>query len=229
MNRLKHIKEKAIELRKRGTSLNDLCNMLGMKKTTVYYWIKDVVVEDMNAFIKNNKEKIKKSALAASYANRAKYNKIHETYKCKAVKIWVLYKNNRSFREFIMGYICEGYKKTKHVLSICNSDPLFMTFNKKWFDILNFHKKKLEYTVQIHKDQNEEEIYTFWKNSLAIEENIRIIQKSNSGNLKKRNWNCLHGVLSIRISDAYLKTMLDVWIDSYKKEFVESISPIVIT
>lgn len=229
MIRFNHVKEKAIELRKRGKSLTDLCLMLGISKSTIYCWIKDVIVEDVNVFIKNNKEKIKKSTLVAAWANKTKFNRIHESYRKSAKIIWDKNKDNKSFREFIMGYICEGYKKTKHLISICNSDPIFMTFNKKWFEILNFRNKKIEYNLQIHLDQKEEEIVLFWKDVLGIDKEIKVRQKSNSGNLNKRNWNCKYGVITISIADSYLKTMLDTWIDFYKEELVMSIVPIVMT
>ena len=223
MNKYKHIRNKAVLLREDGHSLNTICKMLNRSKTTVYYWIKNIVIKRKRLFLSfNNANHLKKCHILAGTALRNKFKRIHEEYENRACKIWEHNFDNVCFLEFLMGYMTEGFKKGKWVVGVCNSDMSFMLFMKNWFEILNINKKEIQYEIQLHVDQNEDEVKDFWDKNLNIS-NIRTIRKSNSGKMKGRNWNSKYGVLSLRFYDAYLKTMINTWTNLYKKDIVKKI------
>lgn len=56
MVKLLHLKAKAIEFREKGYSLNDICKRLNKGKSTVFYWIKDTIIIDKNAFLNSCKD-----------------------------------------------------------------------------------------------------------------------------------------------------------------------------
>ena len=221
MNKFKHLREKAVSLRENGYSLPDICRMVNKSKTTVYYWIKDVEMKRVNVFLKRNKEKIKLSTLKAGLAQRRKFKKIHNEHKEQAIKLWENYLvNDNDFKKFIMAYACEGDRKSKHQVGICNSNFILMDYFHKWFKVINFHNKKFDYFVQLHLDQDSEEIISYWKQILGVSE-IKTLMKSNSGRMKGRNWNCKYGVLTIRFCDAYLKSMISTWMKLLYNELEE--------
>jgi hypothetical protein len=220
MNKYEHLKEKAKKLRENGYSLSDICERLNKGKSTVFYWIKNTEIKKKNIFIKRSKQRIKKNCIIAGKAVSKKYEIIHEEYKKTAVKLWEeSLKNNSDFRLFLMYYACEGYRKNKWVVSLCNSDPSLIKYCTLWFQKINIRHKEMKYKIQLHVDQNEKEIKKFWKNFLNIN-TIKTIRKSNSGKMSGRNWNSKYGVLNIFFCDAYIKTMIDEWIILLKKDII---------
>lgn len=218
MNNLQHLRIKAIEFRKKGYSLNEICKRLNKRKSTVYYWIKNVEIERKNAFLKKCQINMRKSAIEASKYNRIKYKKIHEEYRLKAINLWENnLKFNNNFKLFLMLYSCEGDRKSKYYIRLSNSDTTLLIFCHNWFKKLNINNKIFEYNIQLHVDQNEKEIIAFWKSTLSINE-IKVRRKSNTGKMFKRNWNSKYGVLSISFCDSYLKTMIDTWISLLKEK-----------
>ncbi len=215
MKKLEHVRDKAVHFRKNGFSLPDICERLNQPKTTVYYWIKNVVMEKPNAFLERTKSKSKKAAQAV----RKKFRKIHREARKQAVVEWVVLKKEPGFCLFLMMYLCEGHRKTRHRVSVANSDDTLMRLSVYWMRRINYRKKLLHCTVQIHIDQDEDKIINFW-NLVLHPDTIKISRKSNSGKLSGRNWCSKNGVATIMIRDAYLKTKLDFWMDQLKKEFM---------
>jgi hypothetical protein len=220
MNKYKHLKEKAFKLRENGYSLPDICKRLNKGKSTVYYWIKNVTVKKTNVFLTRTALKIKKNCTKLGKALRIKYEKVHKEYKNIAIELWEnRFKNNTDFKLFLMYYACEGDRKSKWAIGLCNSDPSLIQYCAFWFKKINIRNKPIDYSIQLHIDQNEEEVKNYWKKLLNIIE-IKTIRKSNSGKMSGRNWNSKYGVLSVRFYDAYLKTMINVWISLLKNEII---------
>lgn len=220
MKKFEHLREKALCLRKDGKSLNDICEMLNRSKTTVYYWIKDVEIINKNAFLNTRKQKINKAQKNAALSTRRKFKLLHDVAREEAIKFWEENKEKQDFILFVMLYWCEGYKRTKHTCSVVNSDHRLMKLALKWLSSLS--KKKVNYEVRLHEDQNEQGVVNFWKNELNITEEIKTLKKSNSGKMKGRNWNSKNGLLEISVYDAYLKTKIDTWID-FQRELIDSL------
>lgn len=215
MNRYAHLKHKAIQLREKGNSIDDICKMLNKGKSTVWYWIRNTKIAKPSIFITRKKFRNKLSLIRACAANSLKYRRNHETARTLAEQEWKTLSNE--LKQFIMLYWCEGYKKTKHAVSVANSDPRLISFANKQMGMINYHDKRITCMLQIHDDQDEVELVKFWK-SIVGDKPVRVLYKSNSGKLKGRNWNCKFGVLSITIMDAYLKSKIDVWIKCLASE-----------
>ena len=218
MNKNLHLREKAVELRKKGYSLPAICDRLKKSKTTVYYWIKDIEIEKINIRIKSCRKNTKEHALRGGLANQRKYKKIHDEHKKIAAQEWEeKYKDNDEFKLFLMLYLTEGYRKGRFGLSLANSNPTLIVFAKKWFDILNIRKKNMRYSIQIHVDQDETKVKNYWKDLLGASE-IKVSRKSNSGKLGHRYWASEYAVLTLEFFDAYVKTMLDYWMEQFQLE-----------
>ena len=64
--------------------------------------------------------------------------------------------------------------------------------------IRRFARNKVTYTFQYHADQDPEYLIRFWSSYLGVEpEPFRYQRKSNSGQLKGRNWRSRWGVLTV--------------------------------
>lgn len=204
MNKYKHLKEKAQELRKDGYKLPKICEMLNINKSTIYEWLKE-----MPDYV-SERNHSNKSLAAALAANKIKYKNLRNSAYEEGK---ILYMNDeKNLRDFALLYLTEGHRKTKHTPSICNSNPNIVLFAKNILE--KYSSRKLDYGLQYHIDQDENELKNFWSRYLSINSDvIKLTRKSNSGNLKGRKWASVHGILMVRTNDSYLREKIQAWMD----------------
>jgi len=215
MNKYKHLKLKAIELRKKGHTLLEICNYLSLPKTTIYEWIK--TLNKLSERTQKQKDCLKKATQKNIEIAKEKRNL---SYKQGLEEYEKLSKINL-FKEFIMLYMGEGFRKSKCEVGITNSTLELILLAKYWFELIA-PNKDLKYNVQIHVDNNENDIKEYWSKNLKIDKNkIKIIRKSNSGNLSGRKWRSVYGVFSIRFCDTSLKCKINAWMQKIKEEILK--------
>jgi hypothetical protein len=123
-----------------------------------------------------------------------------------------------TFRDFVVLYIAEGYKRDRNRVQIGNSDERIVAMAAGWLSSLT--TGRLIYSVQYHADQVLEELRSFWGAVLGIDGKTIVLQrKSNSGQLSGRQWRCAHGVMSIRVNDTLLRARLQAWIDRVRADW----------
>jgi len=123
-----------------------------------------------------------------------------------------------TFRDFVVLYIAEGYKRNRNRVSIANSDVRVMTMSAEWLGLLS--SKRLTYSLQHHADQDLEKLRVHWGRALGIEGSvIRMQRKSNSGQLSGRCWRSQYGVLSVDACDTLLRARLQAWIDRVRGDW----------
>jgi hypothetical protein len=114
--------------------------------------------------------------------------------------------------------LTEGYKRSRNVASIGNSDPAAVLLAKTWLRRLS--RNPLRYSVQVHVDQNLDEIKRFWGTTLGVEPtSINLQRKSNSNRLSGRTWRSEYGVLTVAAGDTYLRARLQAWMECIQDEW----------
>ena len=212
MNKYKHLKEKAIVLRKNGKSLNDISEMLSLNKATVYYWIKGEKLPTT--------DKQRESARAAGIATKKKHDTLRQEAYREGEKEYVSLIAQPTFRDFVVLYLTEGYRRTRHAVSLGNSNPQIVKLAHYWMSRLKNPKRPLDFTVQCHVDNDENEIRKFWADVLGIQPSrVKITRKSNSGELSGRQWRSVNGVLTVRVSDTYFRSRVDAWMTLLQQEW----------
>jgi len=213
MKKYEHLREKAIRFRDKGMSLGDICERLSLNKTTVYYWIKDT--ESLKAT-----KKQKKSAIAAGKVSHKKFKKLREDAYDLGIEQYNKFTKEKTFKDFVVIYLTEGYRRSRNSVSIANSNENIVLLSYKWIKKLANPKRKMIYSLQCHADNNENELKEYWSKLLGIEaELIRVIRKSNSGKMSGRNWRSKYGVFSVGVSDTYLRSRIQAWMDLLQKEW----------
>ena len=115
-------------------------------------------------------------------------------------------------------YIAEGYKRSRHTASICNSDPAVVLMAAAWMTKLS--GKPYIVSVQHHADQDPAELQRFWGEKLQVpSEDVRLQPKTNSGQLRGRVWRCPYGVASVAIHDTYFRARIGAWMDRIKESW----------
>lgn len=125
-----------------------------------------------------------------------------------------------NFRDFLVVYLCEGYKRNRNMVQVTNSDPVIIglcyPFIKKWT------KNKISCFVQVHHDDDQKEIVKEWGNLLDIDPkqirvHLRAEKKSN------RKGKLPYGIFTFRVGDTYLRAKLEAWISRLKESWVETL------
>jgi hypothetical protein len=122
-----------------------------------------------------------------------------------------------TFRDFVVLYIAEGPKRKRNSVEFVNSDLCMVKLANRW--ICEFARNKIEYRLQCHIDHDEGELKQYWGTGLNIEpEMIKVMPKSNSGQLSGRQFRSQYGLLMVRVGDTYLRARLQAWAGSLKRK-----------
>ena len=128
---------------------------------------------------------------------QARYRRLREAAYDEASECFLGLVQRPGFRDFLILFITEGHRRSRHEVAIANSDPAVVFLAARWMRHLS--RRKMSYSVQVHADQDLEEVRAFWSQVLGVSpEEIRLQRKSNSNQLSHRTWRSEHGVLTIR-------------------------------
>jgi hypothetical protein len=204
-----YLREKARALRTdRQLSIVEIGTRLGLPKTTVYYWVRDLPLARPHHANPGQRRGNKQM--------RAKYRKLRdEAYECGRREFDAL-AADPTFRDFVCLYVAEGYKRQRNSVSLCNSDAAVVKLAAKW--IRDFSSNKVTYQVQYHADQSPVALRRYWAAVLEVDaDEIGLQRKSNSNRLSGRSWRCVNGVCSVRAWDTLFRARLQAWMDCLQR------------
>lgn len=160
-------KQKAIQLRKNGYSYNYISEKLGLAKSTLSYWFRDIPYIPNEEVIRRIGEGKLKMAITKSR------QKMESTLKAKEKAkedVGVLTKRDL----FMIGiglYMGEGSKTTGSI-RIINSDPQILQFAVQWFKkICDLRDENFSLAVHLYPDNEIEKSLMFWSKTLNIPKN----------------------------------------------------------
>jgi transcriptional regulator with XRE-family HTH domain len=206
-----YIREKARELRtEKRLTIDELAERLAIPRTTVFYWVRDLPI--------GQTEKRTRAAYRAGQVTRRIHRGRREAAYAQGQLEYPALLNEPTFRDFVCMYIGEGYKRSRNVVAIGNSDPAVVKLSAAW--IRRLASNPLSFSFQHHADQDPTKVCAFWAMLLDVEPSaIKFQRKSNSGQLSARTWRSEHGVLQIRSADTYLRARLQAWMDCVRAEW----------
>ena len=196
-------------------SLDEIAECLALGKTTIWYWINDL----RDPAIKHRETPGRQRArAAAAVVNKHRFAAARrESYQAGWDEFPAL-DAQTGFRDFVCMYIGEGYKRNRNRVMIANSDPKVVRLADIW--ICRLAANKIDYALQYHADQDPEELVQFWAQYLGADvAAFRFQRKSNSGQLKGRNWRSRWGVLSVGSNDTQFRARLQAWIDRVQRSW----------
>jgi len=205
-----------------GDRLVDISTRLNLNKSTVWYWVKDLERPHpkRKETCKNNPALAKAQRKAAA-ATKKKWAEWRARAYDEACKEAPLFFQDPLFRDYVMLYLTEGFRRTRNEVSVGNSNPALVKLAYWWVQQHTTKpEKKIRFTLQIHKDQDEKQVKRFWAKALQVSSRrIKTIRKSNSGQLKGRKWRSQHGVLTVAVSDTWLRSKIQAWMDHLEEEW----------
>jgi len=197
-----------LRVEKRFT-LDELVDCLALPRTTVYYWIRDLPLARPRSTAAQAK---------GTAAMQAKYRRLREQAYAQGWAEFDELVSVPTFRDFVVLYIAEGYKRNRNRVALGNSDPRLVAVTARWLAALS--TKRLSYALQHHADQDPARLRSHWAQVLDIDGSvIRLQRKSNSGQLRGRIWRSEFGVLTVETGDTLLRARVQAWIDRVRGDW----------
>lgn len=165
-------KDRAIKLRKKGQSIRDIEKILGVARSTLSGWLKNI---ELTA---GQKEKLYQNWLAALVKARLKASHVHHAGKLKRVgkirkeveEFTTRIKIDKVLGELIFSifYLAEGTKR-ENTVTIASSNPnLLKSFLNLFRYLYNPDEEKFRCCLHLRKDQSEMQIKNYWSTILNI-------------------------------------------------------------
>ncbi len=221
-------KTEAIKLRKLGKSYNEITKLLKVPKSTLSYWLRDIVLskkaksrirdrvyeKSVKALLRRNKEQ---TAVAEKKAKN-----IHD----KAVSEVKKLKQNNLFLVGISLYWGEGYKRGAEgsvwkCVDFTNSDPSMIKMMMRFFrEICKVEEDKMRVQIILHKNLSSIRAVEYWSSVTKIKKSqfMKVSRSLSSASGKKRKNILKYGTVHVRVYDMELFHKIVGWIDGLKKQ-----------
>lgn len=158
------LKEEAVRYRKQGYSYNMISQKLGLAKSTLSNWLKDVPFEPNNEVIKRiGQGKLK----SAQFKNKQRINNILEMKRIAKKELGKLTKRDL----WLLGiglYLGEGAKLYESI-RIINSDPDIIKISLRWFrEICALKNENFRPAIHLYPDSDLERTLIYWSKITKI-------------------------------------------------------------
>jgi transcriptional regulator with XRE-family HTH domain len=193
-------KKQAIELREKGMSYGLISDRLGVSKSTLSNWLKDLPYTPNEQVISRIKHG------QGSYGLRRRQMRIEETSKLKAQGASEI--GNVSKRDlWMIGlglWIGEG-SKTMEQIRLVNSDPQVVSLFIRWLrEICELKDDNITIAMHLYPDSNELSSMKYWMNITKLPKNqfrkTQIDRRLNKSKLKTGK--TPHGTLHITVASS---------------------------
>jgi len=159
-------REKALVLRKKGMSYSHIKKEIGVSKSTLSVWLKDMPLsEDRLRELRDNSQiRIEKYRETRKKQREEKLKRIYEIQK---KKIGSLSKRDLYIAGLFL-YWGEGTKTMNSLVSVANTDPAMIRVYICWLKLLGYEKSKLRFKLHLYCDMDVDEETKYWMKQLDV-------------------------------------------------------------
>lgn len=205
----KHLKDKAISLRRKGESYNNIRKILGIKsKGTISHWLKNLKLskKSIELLDKNNKLAYQRGLFAANKNRKTRINNENEQAYLEGQNC---IKSISEKELLLIGtalYWGEGSKSEKGSVSLnfSNSDPFMVSVYMRFVrEVLKIPEMRIRAGIHIYPSISVEGARKFWSKTTKLpEDRFYIITQVSRASQNKRPFNTLpYGTVVIKINN----------------------------
>ena len=217
-------KSTAKELRGKGFSLREISEKVGVSKSSVSVWTRNVVVPQ--PFRDRLFQRAKAAHEKGTRAIRASKIARWKEYRKQARDEFSLFSKSPDFMFGLALYIGEGDKRSNCTLSIVNCDPKvlrsFLFFLQKWMYVL---RNDVRCSIQIPPELSTDGVRQFWARYLNVSIKCiseHIVRKISCNSRKKRGNKWPNGICRVEVYSTKLKQKMKVWMEKALQRTVSS-------
>lgn len=162
-------REEAIQLRKQGLPYSVIRQKLGVSKSTLSLWLRDmplsrVEINNLRAHSPQRIERYRQAMRAKKDARRAiVFHKVAEDIG--------KFSKRDTFIAGLFLYWGEGTKTAECNTSLTNTDPAIIRFYIKWLESMGVRRDSLRVKLHVYADQDVKKLIKFWSETLKISGN----------------------------------------------------------
>ena len=217
---MRNDKHLAIKLRKKDKSYSKISKELGIPKSTMHYWFRDLRWSQIIKKKLAEKAKIQSTRRfrAVIRAQQKRWKEWRKGYREEAKKEFSSLKSNPLFVAGLMLYWGEDDSSLKREVRLANTDPkMIQLFNKFLLDICKIPKQRVFVVLTLYPDLFEENCKRFWSNKTRIP--LTQFNKSQVIYGRHPTRRLKNGICTIRVSKSVgLKEKIMVWTDLLHKD-----------
>lgn len=206
---------RAEKMRRRGYSLREISEDLGISKSTASLWTSGVKVGKKGI---ERMQNIREKGLEKSRRSREEQKKLYLqniSENCSVLGKGTNYSKDDLKIFLALLFWGEGSKSDRRLVFI-NSDPeMIQTYLFLLRSSFNIDNSKLRAIVHLHEYHDKNEQINYWSRITSINKKyISVYQKKNTGQRKKNNYN---GCISVRYGDTKILDELFLIIERFKR------------
>ncbi len=162
----KILKQKAINLRKKGKSYSEIKSKLNVSKSSLSLWLQHIPLSEkkIRELRDNNPKRIEHYI---NTMNKKREKRLSEVYKKAKIDIGLLSKRDM-FIGGIFLYMGEGSKTTKGTTALTNTNPNILRLFIKWLYLYGVKKEKIKIQLHLYSDMDIKKQISFWSKELSI-------------------------------------------------------------
>ncbi len=202
-------KARAVTMRKKGGSVREISKELGVSKSSVSLWVRNVALSDKAKNVIENK--YTNGQLKAQLARRAQTSEKLKSARQFAKNVVEKFSQNTSTNHVIcaMLYWCEGTKSVSdREFTFTNSDPdLVITFLRLLRSSFQINEQKFRVCAHLHDYHNSKKQLQFWSKTtnIPLSQFIKPYRKPHTGIQQKIGY---QGCVQIRYHDVVVARAL---------------------
>lgn len=217
-------KEAAIRLRKRGYSINEIYKELGVSKSSVSLWTREIPLSQRARH--RLERNLTRGQLRSREVLHARGEQRRKYARQIAQEIMSSFTATKAINQILcaMMYYCEGTKADHVGISFTNSSPfLVKTFLELLRDSFDLQETKFSVCLHLHAYHNEKRQKKFWSDTTNIPE-TQFMKSFRKKNTEKRIRENYPGCVNIRYYDVQLCRILNALALEYMKHTGPSVN-----
>ena len=183
-------KQKAIKLRKKEYSYNDILKEIPVAKSSLSLWLKNLPLTEVEKRVlkKRNNANIARGRIVTAAANRQHRLQREQEYFREAKREFSVYVKNSLFHTGVALYWAEGAKRNS-MFHFMNSDQVMVTVILMWLETFTeYSREQLGYRLYLHAPYKHQNWESWWQKRLHVSEKTfkKTIIKPTQLAIKKR-------------------------------------------
>ena len=198
------LREKAIQLRKKGWSYREIREVVPVSKSSLSLWLKDVVLTEEHK-ARLAMLKLQGSSKAGETNQARRIAREQAIIEAAAAQVGLL-AESELFVAGLVAYWAEGAKtkpwRRQNTVDFINSDPTMVLLFLAWLRLLGIGREELTFYLSIHESADLAAAHAFWKSLIgAGPDRWRqpVLKRHNPKTVRKNVGDDYHGCLGIYV------------------------------
>lgn len=207
------LKESATALRRRGASITYIEKELGISRSTLSGWLKDIALtkRQKDVLERNKYQALARARKAAAlWHNEQKQERLRKAERDAEKTLSRIDKNDTDILELALAvlYLGEGFKNSDET-AIGSSDPLILKFFLTILsEVYNIDTDKIRCELGLRADQDPRKIIRFWAKELDLPAACFTQVNIDKRTVGSKTYPHYHGVCSLRCGNIAVKRKL---------------------